>query len=87
MKPKALITKWISLFNKADAAGIAALYHEAAVNHQVANAPVVGKMAIQHMFEAEFKAAEMICIPENIFEDGEWGVQEWKEPGNKTCLS
>ncbi|MDA3943791.1 MAG: nuclear transport factor 2 family protein [Bacteroidetes bacterium] len=86
MKPKELITKWIALFNAADAAGIAALYHEEAINHQVANAPVVGKKAIQQMFEAEFKAAEMNCIPENIFEDGEWGILEWKDPlGLRGC--
>ncbi|MGE4589777.1 MAG: nuclear transport factor 2 family protein [Acidaminococcaceae bacterium] len=86
MKPKALITIWISLFNKADAAGIADLYHDTAVNHQVANAPVIGKQAIREMFEAEFKAAEMICIPENIFEDGEWGILEWKDPlGLRGC--
>ena len=86
MQPKALITQWITLFNNADAAGIAALYHEEAVNHQVANAPVVGKKAIQEMFEAEFKAAEMRCIPENIFEDGEWGILEWKDPlGLRGC--
>jgi len=35
MQPKTLITQWITLFNNADAAGIAALYHEEAVNHIV----------------------------------------------------
>jgi hypothetical protein len=32
------------------------------------------------MFEAEFKASEMRCIPENIVDDGEWGILEWKDP-------
>lgn len=86
MKPKELITKWIALFNAADAAGIAALYHEEAINHQVANTPMVGKKAIQEMFKAEFEAAEMNCIPENIFEDGDWGILEWKDPlGLRGC--
>ncbi|HOI32817.1 MAG TPA: nuclear transport factor 2 family protein [Bacteroidales bacterium] len=86
MKPKALITKWIGLFDAADAAGIEVLDHEEAVNHQVANAPVIGKQAIREMFEAEFKASEMRCIPENIVDDGEWGILEWKDPlGLRGC--
>lgn len=32
------------------------------------------------MFEKEFSQAEMICIVENIFEDKEWGILEWKDP-------
>jgi len=49
------------------------------VNHQVANEPVVGRDAIGRMFEREFAAAEMVCIPENIFEDGDWAILEWKD--------
>jgi len=38
------------------------------------------------MFEDEFAAAEMVCIPENIFEDGEWAIMEWKDPeGLRGC--
>ena len=29
------------------------------------------------MFEAEFATAEMVCIVENIFEDGQWAILEW----------
>ena len=32
------------------------------------------------MFMAEFSTAKMACIPENIFEDGEWAILEWKDP-------
>lgn len=32
------------------------------------------------MFADEFGMAEMVCIPENIFEDGEWAILEWKDP-------
>lgn len=32
------------------------------------------------MFADEFAEAEMICISENIFEDGEWAILEWKDP-------
>jgi len=59
------------LFNAADAASIASLYHEEAVNHKLANTLFIDKKAIQKMFEAEFKAAEMRCIPEYILENDE----------------
>ena len=86
MKPKALIEKWVKLFNEGDANNIAALYHDDAINHQVANPPVEGKAAIEAMFTAEFSTAEMTCIPENIFEDGEWAILEWKDPlGLRGC--
>jgi len=32
------------------------------------------------MFEDEFAAEEMVCLPENIFEDGDWAIMEWKDP-------
>lgn len=66
--------------------GIAALYADDAVNHQVANAPVAGKEAIRRMFAGEFATAKMVCIVENIFEDGEWAILEWKDPlGLRGC--
>ncbi|MEJ8803288.1 nuclear transport factor 2 family protein [Pontibacter sp. H249] len=84
--PKEVLRQWLNAFNKADAAALAALYHESAVNHQVANTPVEGKEAIREMFEAEFATAEMVCIVENIFEDGEWAILEWKDPlGLRGC--
>jgi hypothetical protein len=86
MTPKELINVWIDTFNNADALALARLYHEDAINDQVANDPVVGKAAIQQMFTAEFANATMICIPENIFEDNEWGILEWKDPkGLRGC--
>ncbi|MBR07661.1 MAG: steroid delta-isomerase [Rickettsiales bacterium] len=86
MTPRQLISEWVDLFNKADAKSIADLYHTDAVNHQVANDPVEGKEAIYAMFQSEFEAAEMTCIVENIFEDGEWSILEWKDPlGLRGC--
>jgi len=79
MKPKEVVKKWISLFNEGNAEKIAELYHLDAVNHQVANQPIEGRIAIKEMFTSEFKMVEMICIPENIFEDGEWAILEWKD--------
>ena len=75
MNPKEIVKQWVFTFNKADANGLAEFYHEQAVNHQVANEPVVGKEAIKQMFLDEFSKAEMVCIVENIFEDG--NGQSW----------
>ncbi len=86
MQPSKLVEHWVKLFNKADASAIAELYHENAINHQVANQPVEGKTAILNMFRQEFANADMNCIIENIFEDGEWAILEWKDPvGLRGC--
>ena len=86
MSPKALILRWVELFNQQDAQGLADLYHEEATNHQVVQEPIHGKAAIQHMFEQEFAQADMTCIVERIYEDGEWAIMEWKDPlGLRGC--
>ena len=86
MTPKQVLLKWIDAFNNADAEAISDLYSDDAINHQVANEPVNGKEAITTMFTNEFAVAEMICIPENIFEDGDWVILEWKDPkGLRGC--
>jgi hypothetical protein len=86
MKPNQLIRKWVEIFNTADAEALAEFYHENAINHQVNASPVVGKSAIFEMFKEEFATADMVCIVENIFEDGEWGMLEWKDPlGLRGC--
>jgi hypothetical protein len=80
MKPRELILKWVDSFNQADADAMALYYHENAIIHQVANEPVVGIEAIRNTFTEEFAAATMVCIVENLFEDGEWAILEWKDP-------
>lgn len=86
MTPRELIERWVQRFNAADAAGLAALYCEDAVNHQVTQAPVVGRAAIQAMFEREFQAAKMTCIPEAIHEAGAVIALEWRDPlGLRGC--
>jgi len=38
------------------------------------------------MFEDGFAAAKMLCIVENLFEDGEWAILEWRDPrGLRGC--
>ena len=86
MKPKVLIEKWVALFNDGNADKLAELYHEDAINHQVANDPILGRRAIREMFATEFSTADMTCIPEHIFEDGDWAILEWKDPlGLRGC--
>ena len=86
MKPKELVTRWVEIFNQDNATSLAELYHVDAINHQVANDPIVGKIAIKKMFEDEFAFAEMVCIVENLFEDGDWAILEWKDPkGLRGC--
>ena len=74
MKPKSVLLQWVEAFNNSDVEKISNLYADDAVNHQVANEPVIGKTDIKKMFEFEFAQAEMTCIVENIFEDGEWVI-------------
>ncbi len=86
MTPKETLRRFVELFNAADADGLADLYAEGAVNHQVANEPVVGKKAIHRMFVDEFAVANMVCLVENMFEDGEWAIMEWQDPkGLRGC--
>lgn len=84
--PRALVTAWVEAFNRKDVEALASLYAEDAVNHQVAESPVEGRAAIRAMFAAGFAAAEMVCLVENLFEDGEWAILEWRDPlGLRGC--
>lgn len=84
--PKKIVRAWVDAFNSADADAVAALYAENATNHQVVRDPVVGRAAIRSMFAQEFAGAEMECIIENLFEDGDWAILEWRDPaGRRGC--
>lgn len=84
--PREVVRAWVETFNRADADALAALYHEDAVNHQVTQEPVEGRPAIRAMFAREFEAAEMTCLVENLFEDGDWAILEWRDPlGLRGC--
>jgi ketosteroid isomerase-like protein len=78
--PKDVVRAWVDAFNRADADALAELYADGAVNHQVMLEPVAGRAAIHAMFRREFAAAEMVCIAENLFEDGDWAILEWRDP-------
>ena len=86
MRPKELLRVFIEAFNRADADALADLYAENAINHQVAESPVEGREAIRRMFVESFASAKMVCIVENLFEDGEWAIMEWRDPlGLRGC--
>lgn len=86
MTPRDLIHTWVTRFNAADIDGLAALYAPAAVNHQVVMEPLVGREAIRRMFEVEFGRAQMTCLVEQVLEDGEWAILEWRDPnGLRGC--
>jgi limonene-1,2-epoxide hydrolase len=86
MSPRETVLAWIDAFNRADVDALSALYHADAVNHQVAESPVQGREAIRAMFKAGFEAAEMVCIRENLFADGDWVILEWRDPkGLRGC--
>jgi ketosteroid isomerase-like protein len=86
MSPRELVELWVERFNLADTGGLAELYHADAVNHQVTQEPVRGRDAIRAMFEHEFQAAKMVCIPEAIHEAGDVVALEWRDPlGLRGC--
>lgn len=86
MSARDVVKAWVDAFNSADVEALAALYRSDAVNHQVALPPVEGVDAIRKMFTREFASANMRCIVENIFEDGEWAILEWRDPkGLRGC--
>lgn len=86
MQPRDLVLKWVETFNRGDADALAELYAPDAVNHQVMRDPVVGREAIHVMFANEFASADMTCEVENIFQDGDWAILEWKDPnGLRGC--
>jgi limonene-1,2-epoxide hydrolase len=86
MRPIEIVKNWVDAFNKADIDSLISFYSDNAINHQVANKPVEGKDALRKMFEDDFAHAEMICIVENIFEDNDWAILEWKDPlGLRGC--
>ncbi len=86
MTPTQIVLKWVEEFNKANIDGLSELYHDEAINHQVYTDPLIGKSAIKAFFHSEFSKATMVCVIENIFEDGDWAILEWSDPlGLRGC--
>jgi NAD(P)H-dependent FMN reductase/limonene-1,2-epoxide hydrolase len=86
LRPAALVAAWVDALNRGDSDAVAAFYAKDAVNHQVAESPVSGREAIRQMFARGFASAKMHCIVENLFEDGDWAILEWRDPlGLRGC--
>jgi limonene-1,2-epoxide hydrolase len=86
MSPKSVVINWVEAFNRGDANALADFYAEGAINHQVAEQPITGRKNIREMFRREFGQAQMTCIIENLFEDGDWAILEWRDPaGLRGC--
>ena len=60
MKPKEVLEKWIDCFNKADAYHIAELYATNAVNHQVANEPIITRVRDKDCVKNRVKRAKIV---------------------------
>ncbi len=86
MKPKEILQKWVELFNPYDYENLSELYSADCTIHQTPIGIINGKENIKNMFRNEFEQFEMVCIVENIFEDGNVGMLEWKDPkGLRGC--
>ena len=81
--PKEVLQVWIEALNERDAQKAAALYHEDAINIQVAaDSPIYGREAIFQDFVNFFSAfPDNYTHVENLFEDGEWAIIEWSGGG------
>ena len=86
MTPREVVEEWIKRFNAVDPDGLADLYHEDAINHQVTQEPLSGRPAIRDMFKREFSRADMTCIVEVIHDAGDVAILEWRDPlGLRGC--
>ena len=77
--PKQVLQIWVDALNAHDAYRAAEVYHDDAINIQVAaDSPVHGKEAILEDFIQFFHAfPDSYTHIENLFEDGEWAIIEW----------
>ena len=86
IRPAALVREWVAAFNQADAERVASFYATEAEDHRVAEEPIRGREAIRTMFADGFARATTAYIVENLFEDGEWAMLEWRDPkGLRGC--
>ena len=86
MTAKDIVEEWVRRFNVGDADGLAELYSEDAVNHQVTQNPIEGREAIRSMFRQEFSVADMTCLIEAIHDAGDVAALEWRDPlGLRGC--
>ncbi len=86
MRPKEILLKWVEYFNLYDYERLSGLYADDCTIHQTPVGFTKGRDKIKQMFKNEFEQFDMVCIIENIFEDGNVGMLEWKDPkGLRGC--
>lgn len=81
MSPKDVAKTWIRAFNRTDAEGLAALYAPNAISHQVPDQPVEGRAEILALFTQLLAGPDRICMVDNLVEEGEWAILEWRDAG------
>lgn len=81
--PREVVLAWVEAFNNQDAVAAADLYHEDAINLQVAaGVPTIGRQAMLDGFAYFFHAfPDNVTQPINLFADGEWAILEWEGGG------
>lgn len=85
MDAKTVLATWIDAFSARDADACAALYHDDAINWQVADEPVMGKAQIREMLAAFFAAfPDSQTRVETRMAEGEWAAFEWIGSGTFT---
>ena len=82
-EPREVLRNWVDAMHHCDARRAASLYHDDAINLQVAvGVPAVGKQAILDDLNEFFKAfPDSETHIENLFQDGEWAIVEWRGRG------
>jgi hypothetical protein len=84
MRPRQIVELWVDRFNAGDVAGLAELYHDDAINHQVTQEPVSRKRSYSGHVRMGFQ--NRWCIPDAIHEAGEVVVLKWRDPlGLRGC--
>jgi steroid delta-isomerase-like uncharacterized protein len=79
MSPREVVERWVEAWNARDAEAAAALYHDDAVNDQVALADPRSSRTVILEDTREFFAAfpDSYTNPVNLFEEGQWAILEW----------
>jgi limonene-1,2-epoxide hydrolase len=86
LSPSEVVKAWLRAFNRADPDAMASFYASDASLHLVPEQPVEGHEAIREVFVALFAGPELIWMVENLFENGEWAILEWRDPlGLRGC--
>ncbi|MBS1615805.1 MAG: nuclear transport factor 2 family protein [Bacteroidetes bacterium] len=86
MSPKAVVQRWLDAFNAHDADTLSELYAEFASYQPLPLPLCIGRNAIRNKYESAFENKELMCIPDNLFEDGEWAILEaYDFKGSRSC--